>query len=550
MNTQKIFIHIHKKFVTLNLKLQQKKNKIMAEINEINQKTYIKKSKRNIHPEMLLENGKLMPQAIDIEEALLGALMLEKDAYIKIGDFVFAEMFYKPQHQEIFRAIQNLFQRSEPIDLLSVTHELKRLGKLEISGGAYYLTQLTYKVASAAHIEYYARVLLQKYLQREVIHICTETIRNAFEDSIDIFDLIEYATKTIFELIENVTKSREKDLKSLAAETLDGLKSAIETKGLTGVPSGLIEIDKVTNGWQKSHFIILAARPAMGKSALMLTFAKNAAIEYNIPVAIFSLEMTSQDIVKRLLSAVTHIPLDKINTAQLADYELIQIAQNIEKLQNVPLYIDDTSSLSLTELRAKARRLKVQYNIQLIIVDYLQLMSNRDKISFNTNREQEISSISRGLKSLAKELDIPIIALSQVNRAVEKEKENKMPKLSDLRESGSLEQDADMVFFIYRPEYYTREDTEPELKNVAFINIAKNRHGRTAELKLRFKGMYSYFSDFTDDIEHFASTTIINPNTEFLNDGPKQGIVIPSKINQNKDDFIDDISRNEIEEDF
>ncbi|RME18043.1 MAG: replicative DNA helicase, partial [Bacteroidetes bacterium] len=412
------------------------------------------------------------------------------------------------------------------------------------------LTQLTYKVASAAHIEYYARVLLQKYLQREVIHICTETIHNAFEDGVDIFDLIEYATKTIFELIENVTKSREKDLKSLAAETLDGLKNVIETKRLTGIPSGLIEIDNVTNGWQKSHFIILAARPAMGKSALMLTFAKNAAIEYNVPVAIFSLEMTSQDIVKRLLSAITHIPLDKINTAQLADYELIQIAQNIEKLQNVPLYIDDTSSLSLTELRAKARRLKVQYNIQLIIVDYLQLMTNRDKISFNTNREQEISSISRGLKSLAKELDIPIIALSQVNRAVEKEKENKMPKLSDLRESGSLEQDADMVLFIYRPEYYTREDTEPELKNVAFINIAKNRHGRTAELKLRFNGPYSYFSDFTDDIHHFASSHTINPNTDFLNDGHKQGIVIPSKINQNRNDDIDDISRNEIEEDF
>ncbi|GAB4201333.1 MAG: replicative DNA helicase [Bacteroidia bacterium] len=520
----------------------------MSEIHEIKQKSFIRKPARNIHPEMLLENGKVMPQATDIEEALLGALMLEKDAYIKIGDIVFAEMFYKPQHQEIFKAIQNLFQRSDPIDLLSVTQELKRLGKLEIIGGAYYLTQLTYKVASAAHIEYYARVLLQKYLQREVIRICTETIHNAFEDGVDIFDLIEYATKNIFELVETVTKTREKDLKSLVNETLDGLKTSIETKGLTGVPSGLIEIDAITNGWQKSHFIILAARPGMGKSALMLTFAKNAAIDYNIPVAIFSLEMTSQDIVKRLLSTVTHISLHKINNAQLADYELIQIAQTMEKLENVPLFIDDTSSLSLTELRAKARRLKAQHNIQLIIVDYLQLMSNRDRASFNTNREQEISGISRGLKTLAKELDIPIIALSQVNRAVEREKESKMPKLADLRESGSLEQDADMVFFIYRPEYYTKDDTEPELKNVAFINIAKNRHGRTAEVKLRFNAMYSYFSDFSE-IEQFSSVPI-EPNTDFMNDNSKPGIVIPSKINQNKNDDIDDISRNEIEEDF
>ncbi|GIV26501.1 MAG: replicative DNA helicase [Bacteroidia bacterium] len=507
-----------------------------------------RKTITNVHPEALLDNGKVMPQALDIEEAFLGALMLEKEAYIKVADFVFAEIFYKQQHQIIFNAIQNLFQRTEPIDLLSVTQELKRLGKLEIVGGAYYLTQLTYKVASAAHIEYYARVLLQKYLQREVIRICTETIQNAFEDSVDIFDLIEYATKTIFELIENVTKAREKDLKSIVTETINDLKEAIGNKGLTGVPSGLMEIDRITNGWQKSHFIILAARPAMGKSALMLTFAKNAAIEYNTPVAIFSLEMTSQDIVKRLLSAVTHIRLDKINNANLADYELVQLSQALEKLEKVPLYIDDTSSLSLTELRAKARRLKVQYGIQMIIIDYLQLMSNRDKSNANTNREQEISGISRGLKSLAKELNIPIIALSQVNRAVEKEKENKMPKLSDLRESGSLEQDADMVFFIYRPEYYSREDTEPEMKGAAFLNLAKNRHGRTSEIKLRFVGEYSYFTDW-EDIHYFDNlTSAVAANTDFLNDAPSGGVVIPSRMNQINED--DDISRNEIEEDF
>ncbi len=501
-----------------------------------------------IHPEMLLENGKILPQALDIEEAFLGALMLEREAYLKVADFIFPEVFYKQQHQLIYTAINNLSNRGEPIDLLTATQELKRLGQLEIVGGAFYLTQLTYKVASAANIEYYGRVLLQKYLQREIIRICTDTIRNAFEDSVDVFDLIEYSTKTIFELIEKITKSREKDIRLLAQETIHELKESIKNKKLTGVPSGLKEIDSITNGWQNSHFIILAARPGMGKSAMMLTFAKNAAIDYGKRVAIFSLEMTSHDIVKRLLSSLTRIPMHKINNAKLEEYELIQLSETIERLKEIPLYIDDTSSLSLTELKAKARRLKHQYDIDLIIVDYLQLMSNRDKSSYNTNREQEISGISRGLKSIAKELNIPIIALSQVNRAVEKEKENKMPRLSDLRESGSLEQDADMVFLIYRPEYYTKDDTLPENKNVAFVHIAKNRHGKTEMIKLRFLAEYGYFTDINDDMEYFNSLSQIDTNTSFSNEGIT-GHILPSRINQiNSDD--DDISRNEIEEDF
>jgi replicative DNA helicase len=514
-----------------------------------------KKSLTNVHPEMLLDNGKVMPQALEIEEAFLGALMLEKDAFIKVAELVFADIFYKPQHQIIFNAIFNLFHRNEPIDLLSVTQELKRLSQLEIVGGAYYLTQLTYKVASAAHIEYYARVLLQKYLQREVIRICTETIQNAFEDSNDVFLLVENTTKTIFELIETVTKSREKNIKTLVQETIDNLKNAKNNLGLTGVPSGIKAIDSITSGWQKSHFIILAARPAMGKSALMLTFAKNAVIDYSskenkIPVAIFSLEMTAQDIVKRLLSMYTQIPLDRISNGQLAEYELVQLSKAIENFNDVPLFIDDTPSISLTELRAKARRLKAQHDIKLIIIDYLQLMSNRDKNSNTSNREQEISSISRGLKSLAKEIDVPIIALSQVNRAVEKEKENKMPKLSDLRESGSLEQDADMVFFIYRPEYYTGDNTEPEWKDAAELSLAKNRHGRTDRLKLRFHKQFGLFTDY-DDGNPFSAFSSIEPNSDFMSEtGVKPtGIVISSRLNQNKDDNSD-ISRNEIEEDF
>lgn len=515
-------------------------------ISRTKQSSFSKKAPPVLHPEMLMENGKVLPHAADIEEAFLGALMLEKEAFIKVADIVFAEVFYKPQHQIIFNAIHNLFQRTEPIDLLSVSQELKRLSQLEIVGGAGYLAQLTYKVASAAHIEYYARVLLQKYLQREVIRLCTETIQQAFEDSTDIFDLIEFTTKNIFELIENVTKARERDIQQVVVETIKELEEVVRGKKSFGIPSGIESIDKITNGWQKSHFIILAARPAMGKSALMLTFAKNAAIDYNIPTAIFSLEMTAQDIVKRLLSSVTHIPMQNITNGHLQEHQLVQLAETTKILEKVPLYIDDTSALSITELRAKARRLKAQYNIQLILIDYLQLMSNRERNSTFTNREQEISSISRGLKGLAKELNIPIIALSQVNRAVEKEKENKMPKLSDLRESGSLEQDADMVFFIYRPEYYTKDETEDALKGKAFLNLAKNRHGMTTQIMLEFKGEYGYFCD-VDAMSDFRTT--ISPNEGFLSESSSPQIM-PSKINKWNEDGHDDITRNEIEEDF
>lgn len=511
-------------------------------------KSIYKRNISSIHPEMLMEHGKVTPQAIEIEEAFLGALMLEKDAYLKVAEFIFPEVFYKPHHQMIYNAIINLSNRLEPIDLLSVTQELKRLGQLETIGGSYYLAQLTYKVASAANIEYYGRVLLQKYLQRETITICTDAVRNAFEDSTDIFELIDYTTKSIFELIEKVTKSKEKNIKALMQETIKEIKDA-SSAILTGVPCGLKAIDTITNGWQKSHFIILAARPGMGKSALMLNFAKNAAFDYNKGVAIFSLEMSASDLVKRLLAATTQIPLYKINNATLENYEIIQLMNSTEKLDNVPLYIDDTPGLSLTELRAKARRLKNQYNIELIIVDYLQLMSNRDKINFNSNREQEISSISRGLKGIAKELNITVIALSQVNRAVEKEKENKMPRLSDLRESGSLEQDADMVMFIYRPEYYTKEDTPPEFKDMAFLNIAKNRHGKTCEIKLKFLPEYGKFADY-DEFEIFGDGVSFNTDITSMDQNIGNRI-LPSKINQKNDEEDGgDISRYEIEEDF
>ncbi len=517
-------------------------NKFNLKLKELGKKPII------THPEHLMESGKVMPQSVELEEALLGALMLERDAYTKVAEFLFKEVFYKDQHQVIFGAIMSLSELNEPIDLLSVTNELKRLGKLELVGGAYYLSQLTYRVASSANIEYYARILLQKFLQRKVISLCTETIHYAFEDGIDIFDLVDHFTKIIFELVETVTKSKEKDIKNLIDETLNTIKELRDKKdggGITGIPSGLKDLDRVTNGWQNSHFIIIAARPGMGKSALMITLAKNAAIENKIPTAIFSLEMTAQDIVKRLLAAQTKMPIDKFTKAQLQDYEIIQISDTLEKIKEAPLYIDESEAVSLMDIRTKARRLKVQHGIKFIIIDYLQLMHNRD--DKNGNREQEISSISRGLKSLAKELNIPIIALSQVNRAVEKEA-NKRPKLADLRESGSLEQDTDMVLFIYRPEYYSKNDTADFETKMGYIDIAKNRHGATAEIQLGFEGIYSRFCNY-DDVkrdEEQLSENKLPTNTDFLGES---GPIFSSKMNKKDDNNdISDVSRNQIED--
>ena len=441
--------------------------------------------------------GKLPPQAVDIEEAVLGALMLEKDALSAVIDVLRPECFYKDAHQMIFQAIHTLFHKAEPIDILTVTHALKKSGELEIVGGAYYITQLTSRIASAANIEYHARIILQKYIQRELIRISGETIKDAYEDTQDVLQLLDKAEKNLFEIAEGNIRRNYEDMQSLISKAIKEIEVASnQTSGITGVPSGFTELDRVTAGWQKSDLIIIAARPGMGKTAFVLSMARNAAVQFKRPVAFFSLEMSSIQLVNRLISSESEITSEKIRKGQLANHEWEQLNAKIKPLTEAPLYIDDTPSLSVFELRAKCRRLVAEKKVSMIIIDYLQLMvAGTD--SRSGNREQEISTISRSLKAIAKELSVPIIALSQLSRAVETRGNSKRPQLSDLRESGAIEQDADMVMFIYRPEYYglSEDENSQSTQGIAEVNVAKNRNGALKTVSLKFIGHLTKFTD-------------------------------------------------------
>lgn len=467
---------------------------------------------------------KLQPQTMDLEEAVLGAMLLEKEALVTVIDILSPAAFYKEQNGRVFGAILNLFNRSEPVDILTITQELKRTGELEFVGGAYYVSALTNRIASSANVEFHARIVAQKYLQRELIRISTETIKTAYEDSTDVFELLDQTTKNIFEILDNNVRKQHDKMSTLIGKAIEEIEHAGKQKdGLLGVPSGFISLDRITGGWQKSDLIILAARPGMGKTAMIVSMAKNAAIEFNKPVAIFSLEMSSVQLVKRFISNETEISQDKILKGRLDNIEFIQLNERIKKLATSPLYIDDTPALSIFELRAKARRLKENQKIELIVIDYLQLMSSGND-SRSGNREQEISHISRSLKGLAKELDIPIIALSQLSRQVEtRASSNKRPQLSDLRESGAIEQDADMVMFLYRPEYYGIEvdENNNSTRGIAEVIIAKNRHGALTNIWLRWLGQYSLFTDYntpqaieTIDVKSLAA------NDGFLSEKP------------------------------
>jgi replicative DNA helicase len=503
-------------------------------------------------------DGKLQPQATDLEEAVLGAMMLEKEALSNVIDILKPDAFYKPAHQSIYRAILDLFNNSEPVDLLTVTSKLKKNGELEIAGGAYYISQLTNRVASSANAEFHARIILQKYLQRELIRISTEIINLSYEDSTDVFDLLDKATESVFQLVDANVRKQQDSISQLLARAITQIEEASQqTSGVTGVPSGFTTVDRITGGWQKSDLVIVAARPAMGKTALVLTLARNASVEFDKPVAFFSLEMSSLQLVNRLISAEAELEQEKIRKGQLQDHEFVQLNERIKKLATAPLFIDDTPGLSIFELRAKARRLKENNDIQMIIIDYLQLMTAGEASGRGGNREQEISYISRQLKGLAKELDIPIIALSQLSRDVEKRATgSKRPQLSDLRESGAIEQDADMVMFIYRPEYYGLdmfEDNEPS-RGMAEIYIAKNRHGATAQPRIRFVGQFAKFADV--DYVHGArdmynqSAPAIQPNSDFMQEGKTVQSKNWDRVDEGNDDIIRENPNHDIEDPF
>ncbi len=449
--------------------------------------------------------GKLPPQAIDLEEAVLGALMLEKDALTVVVDILTPESFYKDSHKVIYQAILDLFNASEPIDLLTVTNQLRKSAQLEVAGGAYFITELTSRVSSAANIEYHARIITEQAMKREMIQIASEIQRDAYEETTDVFELLDKMEQSLFEISENNIRKNYADMRSIMREAINELEGKKGQKdGLTGVPSGFTALDRVTSGWQKSDLVIIAARPAMGKTAFVLSVLRNAAVDHDRPVAIFSLEMSSIQLVNRLISSEAELDSEKIKKGNLADYEWEQLIHKTSKLSSAPLFVDDTPALSILELRAKCRRLKAQSDIQLIVIDYLQLMSGDSKGGNGGNREQEISSISRALKKIAKELNVPVIALSQLSRAVETRGGDKRPQLSDLRESGAIEQDADIVMFLYRPEYYGITETEEGQSTAGLgeVIIAKHRNGSLENVKLRFIGKYTKFADLEMNVPY------------------------------------------------
>ena len=444
-----------------------------------------------------IELGKLPPQALDLEESVLGALMLEKEALTNIIDILKPENFYKDAHKEIYQSIIDLFNDSQPIDLLTVTNQLKKNGTLDIVGGSYYVTKLTTRVNSASNIEFHSRIILEQSIKRELINISSKVQKDAYEDTVDVFDLLDQTEQSLFDVSESHIRKNYKKVQNLMKEAIDELETKKEKKdGITGVPSGFIDLDTITSGWQPSDLVIIAGRPSMGKTAFVLSLMRNASIDHNLSMGIFSLEMSSLQLVNRLISSEAELDSDKIRKGNLKDYEWQQLLHKTDLLQKAPIFIDDTPALSILELRAKARRLKSQHDIQCIIVDYLQLMTS-EYGKTSGNREQEIASISRSLKAVAKELNIPVIALSQLSRAVETRGGDKRPVLSDLRESGSIEQDADMVMFIYRAEKYdiTEDEDGESTIGVAELLLRKNRNGPTGKVKLKFVERFAKFVD-------------------------------------------------------
>ena len=459
---------------------------------------------RNRKPDIAtLVYGKVPPQAPELEEAVLGASMLEKDTFAQVLEIIQSEeCFYVDAHQKIYSAMRRLFDKGTPVDLLTITEELRKTNELELIGGAYYLTRLTMSVLSSAHVEAHARIVMEKFIQRELIRISGSVISDAYEDSTDVFDLLDKAESGLYEITDKHLRKNFKSLQDVLVKTMNEIdENRKKTDDITGVPSGFAGLDRLTAGWQKTDLIILAARPSVGKTAFALNLAMNAAMNAGrqFPVAVFSLEMGAGQIVKRMLSAVSEVSMESITRGKMAEHEFVQMTQRMGKLSQAKIYLDDQAALNIFELRAKARRLKQKHDIQMILIDYLQLMqANVDK---SGNREQEISKISRDLKALAKELEVPIIALSQLNRSVETRKESKVPQLSDLRESGAIEQDADLVMFLYRPEYHgINNDAMGEtIEGETHIYIAKHRNGSTGMEKVRFIKEYQKFVDMEDN---------------------------------------------------
>lgn len=443
----------------------------------------------------------MQPQAVDIEKMVLGALMVDKDAFSVVSEILHPETFYEPRSQKIYKAIQTLSLNEDPVDIMTVVEELKREGTIDDIGGAGYILELSERVASSAHIEYHAKILAQKYLARQLISFASVIETKAFDETVDVDELMQEAEGSLFELSQKNMRQDYTQIDPVVKQAVEILQKAAANKGgLTGIPTGYAKLDDYTSGWQRSDLVIIAGRPAMGKTSFALSLAKNIAVDYDTPIAFFSLEMNNVQLVNRLISNVCEIEGKKILNGQLDDEEWKRLDKNVRKLQAAPIYIDDTPGMSIFELRTKARRLVREKGVQVIMIDYLQLM-NANGARFGS-RQEEVSTISRSLKGLAKELDIPVLALSQLNRTVEGREgiDGKRPQLSDLRESGAIEQDADMVLFVHRPEYYRifTDEKGNDLHGKAQIIIAKHRKGGTGDVLLNFRGEFTRFENPTD----------------------------------------------------
>ncbi|MCR5180637.1 MAG: replicative DNA helicase [Bacteroidaceae bacterium] len=465
---------------------------------------YRKPNKRTTTVSAPLEDayGHQQPQNIEMEQVVLGALLIEQDAFSQVAEILKPESFYDHRHQILYVAIQSLNSMQRPVDILTVREYLESKSQLEEAGGLLYLMQLSQNVTSSAHIEYHAKIIAQKALARELITFSSKIQQLAFDTTVDVEDLMQEAETQLFAISQQNMKRDYTQINPVIHEAYEELqKAAARRDGLSGLSSGFAKIDKITSGWQNSDLIIIAARPAMGKTAFVLSMAKRIAVDMRKPVAMFSLEMSNVQLVKRLMINVCEIPGDKMKSGQLESYEWGQLDNRIRQLYDAPFYVDDTPSLSVFELRTKARRLVREHGVQIILIDYLQLM-NASGMSFGS-RQEEVSNISRALKGLAKELNIPIIALSQLNRSVEKRDgdDGKRPQLSDLRESGAIEQDADMVCFIHRPEYYKifQDEKGRNLRGMAEFIIAKHRNGAVDTVLLRFRSEFARFQDDGDD---------------------------------------------------
>ncbi len=455
-----------------------------------------RQNKNKKSDESLGVGGRVPPQAVDVERYVLGALLLDQDACAIALESIDETDLYRDSHRQIFRAMFGLYQKNEPIDLITLTEELQRNNALESIGGAAYLAELASLVPSSANIEYHLQIVKEKAVLRKLIRACTDILSEAYDSQAEVESVLSKAQQDIFDLLKNQRDRSYRDIGNVLNETFTELERLhhLGHSGIIGVPSGYAQLDAMTSGFQKSDLIILAGRPSMGKTAFGLNIARNAAVEHGIGVGIFSLEMSDMQLVQRLLCCESMVDSQRLRTGHLRENEWPKLSRCAGRLAEAPIYIDDTAGLDIVKLSARARRMALERKLGLLIVDYMQLM---DAPKGFDNRQQEISHISRSLKMLAKQLNVPIIALSQLSRAVEN-RPDKRPMLSDLRESGAIEQDADLVMFVYREEFYLKDHEDPkfkEVENMAEIIVGKHRNGPVGTVKLTFLKQYGKFSD-------------------------------------------------------